>query len=266
MDTAQQALQQGQFEEALRIVQQQVRGDPAAARHRIFLFQLLAVSGAWPRALNQLDVLHDLDAGALAMVQTYRQVVRCEVFRSDVFATGRSPLVFGDPEPWVAWLLEALRLSAAGRHAEARSLREKALEQAPATPGQVDAAPFAWIADGDSRLGPMLEVIMNGRYYWVPFSRIGRIETIAPADLRDLVWLPAQFTWANGGEAFGFIPTRYPGSDKTDDNALRLARKTEWIEVAEGVYHGLGQRMLATDRADHALLDSREIAFDAAPE
>jgi type VI secretion system protein ImpE len=266
MDTAQQALRQGQLEEALRIVQQQVRSDPAAARHRIFLFQLFAVAGAWPRALNQLDVLHDLDASALAMVQTYRQVVQCEVFRHDVFAAGRSPLVFGDPEPWVAWLLEALRLSATGHHAEARALREKALEQAPAAPGRVDAAPFAWIADGDSRLGPMLEVIMNGRYYWVPFACVRRIETVSPTDLRDLVWLPAQFTWTNGGEVFGFIPTRYPGSEQSDDNALRLARKTEWIEIADGVYHGLGQRMLMTDQAEHALLDSREIAFEAVPE
>ena len=81
-------------------------------------------------------------------------------------------------------------------------------------------------------------------------------------DLRDLVWLPAQFTWVNGGEAFGLIPTRYPGSETAQDTAIQLARKTEWIELAEGIYQGMGQRMLATDQDEYPLLDIRSITMD----
>ena len=35
---------------------------------------------------------------------------------------------------------------------------------------------FEWIADADDRLGPVLEAIVNGRYYWVPFERVRRIQ------------------------------------------------------------------------------------------
>ena len=96
--------------------------------------------------------------------------------------------------------------------------------------------------------GPVLEAVVNGRYYWIPFSRMSRIEIEAPEDLRDLVWLPAHFEFVNGGESVGVIPTRYPGSQTSEDSAVRLARKTVWEEVSEGVFHGFGQRLLATDR------------------
>ncbi len=259
MDAARQAVRDGDLDEALRVLQQQVRKEPAASKPRIFLFQLFAVTGAWTRALNQLDILRELDPGTLAMVETYRPLAACEQARSEVFASGRAPLIFGEPEPWMAWLLEALRLGAAGRHSEAQALREQAFAEAPTAPGQLDAAPFAWIADADSRLGPMLEAMLNGRYYWIPFQRISQIEFSPPEDLRDLVWLPTRFTWANGGEAFGFVPTRYAGSEAVADAAIGLARKTDWIEMADGVYHGLGQRMLATDTGEYALLNCRSL-------
>jgi type VI secretion system protein ImpE len=73
------------------------------------------------------------------------------------------------------------------------------------------------------------------------------------------VWLPAQFTWANAGEAVGLIPSRYPGTTSEDDPEILLARKTEWASPASDVYLGLGQRMLVTDRDEHPLLATREI-------
>ena len=44
--------------------------------------------------------------------------------------------------------------------------------------------------------------------------------------------------------------------------AIRLARRTEWIEQPGGVYFGLGQRVLATDRGEKALMDLREIVLN----
>lgn len=238
-------------------VQDQVRREPANSKHRIFLFQLLAIMGQWERALTQLNVLEEMDASSLPMVQTYREALRCEMLRADVFAGRRSPLIFGDPEPWVALLLEALRLTAEGHHQQAAPIRQQAFEAAPTSSGMIDNQPFTWVADADSRLGPVLEAIVNGRYFWIPFQRIGSIKLEAPADLRDLVWMPALFTWNNGGEAVGLIPTRYPGSQASSDPALQLSRKTEWIEQGEGTYIGMGQRMLASDEGEYPLLDIR---------
>ncbi len=245
-------------------VQDQVRREPANPKHRIFLFQLLAVLGQWQRALTQLGVLGEMDAATLPMVQTYREALRCEALRAEVFAARRSPLIFGDPEPWVALLLEALRLSAEGHHAQAQAVRAQAFEAAPAVSGTVDGQSFAWIADADARLGPVLEAIINGRYFWVPLQRIRALKLEAPVDLRDLVWIPAAFTWSNGGEAVGLIPSRYPDSPSSEDPLIQLGHKTEWIEQTEGLYIGLGQRLLASDEGEYPLLDLRLLRLDGA--
>src|SRR5262249_32667907 len=154
-------------------------------------------------------------------------------------------------------LVKACEHLARGETAAAAALRSQAFEAAPASPGTADGKPFAWIADADSRLGPVLEVIMDGKYYWVPFCRIRRISIPAPIDLRDLVWTPAQLVWTNGGEASGHIPTRYARTESSKDGALRLARKTEWQELPEETFIGLGQRILATDDGEFPLLQCR---------
>jgi type VI secretion system protein ImpE len=82
----------------------------------------------------------------------------------------------------------------------------------------------------------------------------------APVDLRDRVWMPSNLTFANGGEVVAFLPTRYAGSNLSDPQ-LALARKTEWSEPHPGLYVGNGQRMLATDTADLALMDLRSITL-----
>ena len=257
--SAEQSLREGRLLDALAELQAQVRKEPANAKHRIFLFQLLAALGQWERALNQLNVVGEMDALALPMVQTYREALRCEIFRAEVFTGRRSPLIFGDPASWVALLLEALRLTAAGQHVQARTVRDQAFETAPTTAGAIDQQPFDWIADADPRLGPVLEAIVNGRYYWIPFQRIQTIVLEKPADLRDYVWMPAHFTWANGGETVGLIPARYPDSPTSTDPLVQLGRKTEWRECDAETWLGLGQRMLTTDQGEYPLLDARRI-------
>ncbi len=251
--------------ETLAQLESRVRGEPANPKHRIFLFQLQVVLGQWDRALKQLSVLENLDHESLPMVGTYRPAIQCEALRAEIFAGRRTPVVFGEPDPWMALLLESLQRLGAGDQREADDLRARAFAEAPATGGKVDESPCAWIADADSRLGPMLEVIINGRYAWVPFQRIARVEIEAPADLRDIVWMPAQFTWANGGELVGLIPTRYPGTDTSGDGQLQLARRTEWAACGEDAFRGLGQRMFATDAGDHPLMDTRLIVLDTVP-
>lgn len=260
---ADEAFREGRLEEALEHLQAAIRRDAGNAKHRVFLFQLLALLGRWDRALLQLNVLADMDPQTLPMVHTYREALRCEALRADVFAGRRTPMLVGEPEPWVALLLEALRLGAEGRGAESQDLREQAFEAAPAVPGTLDGAPFEWIADADPRLGPMLEVITNGRYYWVPFGQIRSLTFEPPEDLRDLVWMPAGIMWAAGGETVGLVPTRYPGSEASDDSAIRMARRTEWEDMGDGLYLGLGQRLLVTDAGETPMLDVRRLTLEA---
>lgn len=260
--SAEQAIRDGDLSGALAELQAQVRNDPANAKHRIFLFQLLSVQGDWDRAARQLNLLGDLDAATLAMVQTYREALRCEKLRAGVFEGKHTPLVFGDPTQWVALMIEALRVAGQGDQAGAQRLRGEAFELAPTVQGKINDDAFEWVADADSRLGPMTEAIINGAYYWVPFERIKELQIEPPADLRDVVWMPAQFTWANGGGTVALIPTRYPGSESDERAQIRLARRTEWLEQGEDVYVGLGQRMLATDQGEYPLMDVRTISLD----
>jgi type VI secretion system protein ImpE len=264
---ARELLRSGDARAALEQLKQEVRKAPRDARLRTFLFQLFCVFGEWERGVTQLTVVAEIDPQALPMAQAYRAAIRCEILRGKIFSGERTPTVFGDPEPWMSLLVEANRVLAAGRAAEAASLRDAAFEQAPATAGTLDGEHFAWIADADPRLGPMLEALVDGKYYWVPFHRLRNLEIEAPADLRDQVWMPAHFVWANGGDAAGFIPTRYPGSAEAGP-ALALARRTEWQEHGSDWFLGLGQRMLATDTGEHAVMDARKIVFtshDLAP-
>jgi type VI secretion system protein ImpE len=275
--SADQLLKDGKLDEALAALTQQVRAKPADAKLRVFLFQLLAVQGSWERALNQLKVSGEMDAGTLAMVQTYREAIQCELLRAEIFAGKRSPLIFGQPDEWVALLMQALSLTAEGKYAAAAELRNKAFEAAPATSGTIvtetrrtgqepesQETAFEWLADADSRLGPIIEAIVNGRYYWVPLQRVQRIDVEPPADLRDVVWMPAHFVWANGGDNVALIPTRYCGSEQSSDPLIRLARRTDWQEPAEGAFTGLGQRMLAADSGEFPLMDVRQVRLNVA--
>ncbi len=261
-----QSLREGNLDEAFRELQQEVRRKPADPKLRVFLFQLLSAQGQWDRALTQLNTAADLDASTLIMAQMYREALQCEVLRTEVFAGKKSPLIFGDPPEWIGWLIEALRLTAEDKHEAAQLLRERAFEAAPATAGQVDGHPFEWIADADSRLGPVVEAMISGRYFWIPLQNVQQVKIEPPTDLRDLVWLPVHFTWINGGEAVGLIPTRYPGSENSSDNLIRLARKTQWHQPVPGASFGLGQRMLSTEELDLPLLDLRQIDLDRTAE
>jgi type VI secretion system protein ImpE len=255
-------LRNGDIDSAREALQGQIRAEPANAELRVFMFQLLCITGDWGRAMTQLSVAGDLDSGTLGMVQVYREALKCEALRARVFSGERSPLIFGEPQQWVALLLEALKLTAAGRFSEGQQLRDEAFSGAPTTPGRLNGQAFEWIADADGRLGPILEAIINGRYYWVPFGNIAELRLEEPEDLRDLVWMPAQLRWTNGGDAVALLPGRYPGSEQSGDPSIRLARRTEWVEQQDGFFIGLGQRMLATDEGEYPLMEVRDVHLE----
>lgn len=259
---AEDLLKSGDLDGALSALQDAVRADAANPNLRIFLFQLLCVRGEWKRAIAQLKVSAEMDADATAMAQTYREGIVCEVYRAKVFAGEKDPLIFGEPEEWIALMVEALKANAAGKFDQAAAIRARAFEAAPAVSGKIDGQAFEWIADADMRLGPLLEVIVNGRYFWMPFSAIAKAEFEDPADLRDAVWTPASITLANGGDVVALLPTRYAGTVEQGGPAEKLARATDWVDLGGDTYAGIGQRLLTTDLGDTALMDLRLLEMD----
>ena len=263
---AKEHLQAGRLQEALASLQQDLRRNPADVGLHIFHFELSGLLGDWEKALRHLQIISDLDSDTFLLAQGFRPAIQCEALRADVFSGKRTPLIFGEPEPWMSWLVQANHLLATGQVDASQELREKALAAAPASAGQINGETFEWIADADSRLGPVLEVLLEGKYYWVPFSRIATIQIESPKNLRDLIWIGAQFVWSNGGNAAGLIPVRYVDTEHSTESDLRLSRKTEWKEKSPGIFAGIGQRMLATDKAEYPLLETREIKLETATE
>jgi len=259
--TAEELLQQGKLNAALEALTSQVKAKPADAGNRVFLFQVLVVLGQWERAQTQLELAGQLDESVAPMVQAYRDVINCELHRQAVFAGKSKPLIFGEPEEWVALLVEAQQYFARDDYAGFKKLNAQAFEQAETRGGKINGEPFVWLADADQRLGPVFEVIFNEHYYWVPMSRVQTLMTEEPADLRDLVWQPAEITWTNGGKHIVMLPSRYPRIEGVSESGL-LARSTDWAPHAEDVFEGVGQRMFATDQQDYSFLQVRSIEFD----
>lgn len=245
-------------------LQASVKKDASSAKLRIHLFQLLCVVGNWQRALEQLQVSAQLETKALPMAQMYREAIKCELFRIEVFSGKRTPQVMGAPPPWIGLLIEALRLDGSGHASAAADLRAQALDAAEPRPCSVDAVACAWLADGDTRLGPVCEVFANGQYYWLPFESCAAIQIEAPADLRDLVWSPAELLLPNQGRVPALIPTRYPetaAASQGNADVLKQSRLTQWVERSADCWSGLGQRVWMSDVGEHPILDTRAIVM-----
>ena len=149
VSAAEEKLRAGDLPACLLELQADVRRNPAEPKPRIFLAQLLMVLGQWDRALTQLNVIAEMDAGAIPMTRAYSAAIQCERLRASIFKGERSPLIFGDPEPWLALVVQGLAALAAGRSEQADAIRAEAFEAAPATAGSLNGTAFEWIADAD---------------------------------------------------------------------------------------------------------------------
>src|SRR5438045_2760635 len=140
-DAAEQNLKVGDPLAALARLQDDVRARPSDAKLRVFLFQLLCVVGQWERALNQLKVASELEPLALPMAQMYGDAVRCEAIRDEVFEGKKSPMVLGEPDQWLALLIEARLQAGRGEASHSEQLRLQAFEEAPPSTGNIDGRP-----------------------------------------------------------------------------------------------------------------------------
>jgi len=251
----------GSLQAEIEAAMQAVRSAPESIGPRMALFQLSAICGDWRRSRSQLEVMEKLDAECMLLARTYGRLIDAEAVRVRVFAGDDPPVAFGEPPSWLAMLAEALLLDRQGQAEAARTLRETARQDAPARPGILDGEPFLWIMDADPRIGPALEVIIEGQYRWLPLDYLVELRAAPPKATRDLVWQPVTLRLSTQTELSAFVPSRYPGSEAHPDDTVRFGRETRWIDK-DGEQWGIGQRLLASDRGDHAFLDIRRLRFN----
>lgn len=245
----------------LERVKAEIRRSPENAEHRAAYFQLLCVQGDWERAADQLALIEKFDSKNVLFTQAYGRALRCEMERKRVHAGSDDPIIFGDPADWMGSLIESFRLARDQQWEAAAKAQAAAFEGAPETPGKINGVEIAWLVDADSRFGPMLEAFVEGHYRWVPFMRLSRLEIEAPTHIIDTVWMSAKFTWTNGGQVDGLIPTRYFGTESSEDETLRSAHGLVWNEPFDGYYVGIGVRQFAWDSGDKLIAEVREIQF-----
>jgi type VI secretion system protein ImpE len=241
------------------------------------MFQAFALSGEWSRAEDQLHAVRQLDATLGGWALVYESCIRAERHRAEVFSGARSPVSLGEPAAWFASLCEAIRAEARGDWAASAELRQRVADEAPALRGRCEvqrgkeAEPefieFDALRDADPRVDTVLELVVEGRYLWLPFSNVRSMRAQPLTGSESLLWAPYQLELTNGGEIFAFIPARYPGSEASDDDELRQCRGTDWTEPAPGVFHGVGQRLFSVVPRDSTteryvpLLHIRELEF-----
>lgn len=235
----------------------ELKRSPQDVRARQFFWQLLAIFGDFDKADAQLKALGGVQASAMMLGSVYMQVINAERLRTRTFAGEIAPKSLVGTEPWVQGLLDALAATIKGE-AGAGARHEAALAEAPTSAGSIEGEAFEWLADADSRFGPMLEVIIGADYGFIPFAAMNRIRAAPVADLRDTVWRPAEISLKSGQSSMVFIPARYPGTTETGDSALLLGRRTDWNDL-DGLQIGLGQRLLATDTDDIGVLEPFDI-------
>ncbi|MWL87308.1 ImpE protein superfamily protein [Cupriavidus sp. SW-Y-13] len=253
----------GTTSNAVAAAERLVRQHPTAFEARWQLFQWLCIVGAWTRSLGLLQVAAQLKPDFASRAHLYRELVRSEVFRSEVFEGKREPGTLMPMPDWLGRLREAATRSGAGDACGADRIRNLALAEAPMSVGDHDGTSFAWMTDSDTRLGPTCELVSAGRYTWLPFSQVRKLAMPPVEGLLDLIWRPVTATLMDDTVVHGFVPVRYPGSEHGSDE-IRLSRQTQWLEFGNTGVFGRGQKTWMTNKGDIGMLDVDTLSFTVA--
>lgn len=251
------------LDEAIAAMNGRVKANPSDAKPRIYLAELLCLAGNLERADLQLDTASKVDTTVAVWVAAFRNVLRAELSRREVFEQGRAPEFVGQPGPVLTAHLKALLALREGAGAEAADLLALAETARKAVAGQCNGSAFEDFRDLNDLTANFLEVLTGGgAYYWIPLDQIGSIEFLAPQRTRDLIWRRARVEVTDGPEGEVFIPTLYAGShDATCANDIRIGRATDWVELEGGVVRGLGQRSFLVGEEDLSIMALEAIEF-----
>lgn len=258
---AAQLFEAGQLRPAIDAQVQAVKSRPADSNARLFLFELLAFAGEWDRARRQLEAVRYEELPQVRAVEMYRLALDAEQLRRQVFAGSGLPETLVAPPPHLLPRLEALQHLRSGRPADALRHLEKAEAQLAPLHGTLNGHPFSSLRDADDLLGPVLEVLWRGRYYWVPLDQVIALALNEPRTPRDLLWAQARMMLHGGWNDMVMIPTLYVGTSDHPDDAVKLGRVTDWRRPADGPTLGVGSRLFQVGEQDVPLLEWRQLVM-----
>ena len=260
--TAGDLLRAGKLSDALTAAQNAVRKAPTDLGARVLLAEILVFTGNLERADVLLDAASTIDPSTAVVVAEFRQLIRADMARRQLFRDGRVPELLSDATEVQRLQLAALVALRANDPAEAA--KNAAAEEArPRTPGFHNDMPFDDLRDADDLLAGNFEVLTTtGKYFWIPTERVLSAEFHAPKRPRDLIWRRVSMSVADGPDGDVYIPVIYAGGEATSD-LLKLGRETDWTDPNAGPVRGIGQRVLLCGDDDIAVMDLGVLRFGA---
>jgi type VI secretion system protein ImpE len=253
----------GNLQAAIAALIAGVKASPDDVALRTFLFELSCFAGEWERADRQLDVIGHQSASAEIGVQVYRNCIKAETARQHLIRDGLQPHFLSEPPAYIDRQLDALNLLRVGDNEGAAQAFLEVEEARPALSGTLNGQKFEDFRDLDDLCAPVLELIVQEKYTWLPLEQVKEIQIDPPTQLRDLLWSGASIQ-TDQRELRAFIPNLYVGTAEDTDDQRRLGRMTDWREVALGVYHGVGLRLFSTGNDELSILKIKHIEFNLA--
>jgi type VI secretion system protein ImpE len=229
---------EGNLTEALTAATAAVRQAPTDIGSRVLMAELLTFSGNIERADVVLDACSELDPTAAVVVAEFRQLLRGELARRQLFSEGRVPEFLGEPTAAHRLSLAAIVALRNGDAPEAAKLAGQAEEARIHPRGVMRNSTFDDMRDADDLLASCLEVITTtGKYFWIAPERVVLLEFHPMKRPRDLFWRRATMQVAGGPDGEVYLPVIYPpvaGAATAMTDALRLGRATDWSQAGDG--------------------------------
>jgi len=247
MKKIQEMLQNGQLQEAIQLVETQLKDDPMNIDLKGQHIELLCINGELERADKQLNFLVQKHPDFLIGAANLRQLIRAEQARIDFMAGKAVPQLFAESDAYVAALMK-LRLAMVDSQDDVTQCANSLEDLRPQVSLLINDKTNQEIRDLDDTLGGFIEIFgTDGNFYLAQLPEIDYINFKPVTSLLEMVWRRVDLAIKDGPCGEAHIPMIYAGSE-TD--AQKLGRETDWHEVATDVIAGKGLKMwLADDTA-----------------
>lgn len=261
MEAAKLKLDESDLGGAVAAAIENVKKNPTDVAARTFLFELSCFSGEWERAEKQLDAIGHQDVNATIGSIIYRQNIKAERDRINLFEHSSRPESAAKFPEYVEDLLKAVDLVRQGDTAGARAQLDKVEQDRPAFPVSVNGEEFGDIRDHNELTMCVFEVFIKDNYIWLPFEQVVSIEFIERRSLRDVYWPQAKVEMTNGTTGEMFFPSLYVNTWKNESDQIRLGRSVDWRDLGDDIYVGEGMRLYSLGGKDIALTDIKTLEF-----
>ncbi|MEO8701297.1 MAG: type VI secretion system accessory protein TagJ [Kofleriaceae bacterium] len=272
--TAEDRMQQGDFEGALGILvaQNAAQPDPGQLLMQFSLEVRLQRFAAADQTIRRIVQLAPEVAGPM---QSFAANARAEAAATarmtDPSLAGRRAGI-GMPPPHALAYVKAAVHHAQGDHAGVVAALAEAKPLTPATPGTFTwrsgrTARFASLVDSDDLTGPILPCYERDTVLDLAYTQLRSITFGEMKTSFDVMWIPAQIVPVEGNPMIVKVPAYHVGTGVAREASLRSGQMTMWNHD-RGYAEAIGQRDFAMLTAEGGksmvgILQVGKIEFDA---